>query len=653
MRRLLRAATLGLTTGIAGLALAMIPSIAQLEDTVGLRWLFLVRGAVPPPRGVAIVTMDESSAVRLGVGQLPREWPRSMHATLVDRLVAGGASTIVFDLQFFRHSASTKDDEAFARAIERADRVVLVRRLEIVRTGDQEAWADQDPVPALAGAAAALAPAVVPDAPFVNVFWSFVKTPHAGDVPSLAAVALQLKLIDAAGPLLRRLQQAGIREVESLAPDAASRRRDDLVEMMQTIRRAALEDPGTVSRVLDELDAQVDESPSDQGLTQVAALGRLYAGPDSSYLNFYGPPGAVCTVPYDLVIGDEAGASPCPLQNAVVFVGLGTGRITRPDQEDRYHAIYGGRDEGPFSGVEIHATALANFLDGSALHEQSPGAAAATLLFAGIALGTSGYWVRTRKRRGKGAVAARAQAAGVLGALAMVYALVAYFAFTELRTIMPLATPLLFQWPIALILGLLLRPVLHQEQVRVVCLVTDAADSTGLGQRLTHRRYAQLMSDYNRTLSEPVRLHGGEALPPQGDGFVAVWYQRAVDAARPADRSARLQACRAAIDISEVAERFNEAQPEGERLRTRIGITEGPVTVFSDADRGVFEVFGDAVNVAARLRDLNVQLGTSILASQEVAHGLDDAVGIRPIPDSFALKGVRQRVAVIEITETV
>ena len=55
----------------------------------------------------------------------------------------------------------------------------------------------------------------------------------------------------------------------------------------------------------------------------------------------------------------------------------------------------------------------------------------------------------------------------------------------------------------------------------------------------------------------------------------------------------------------------------------RIGLTAGTVTIHSDADRGVFNVIGDAVNVAARLRDLNRELGTGVLASEDVVKGLE------------------------------
>ena len=78
------------------------------------------------------------------------------------------------------------------------------------------------------------------------------------------------------------------------------------------------------------------------------------------------------------------------------------------------------------------------------------------------------------------------------------------------------------------------------------------------------------------------------------------------------DEKVRLRACTAALEIVAASERLNQQLVENQRLPTRIELTIGTVTIHSDADRGVFEVFGDAVNVAARLRDLNVEFGTRV-----------------------------------------
>jgi class 3 adenylate cyclase len=63
----------------------------------------------------------------------------------------------------------------------------------------------------------------------------------------------------------------------------------------------------------------------------------------------------------------------------------------------------------------------------------------------------------------------------------------------------------------------------------------------------------------------------------------------------------------------------------------------------------VFEAFGDVVNVAARLRDLNVRLGTRILASGVVVRGLEPMLALQRVQAGVSLKGVEHPPDVVEI----
>ena len=49
-----------------------------------------------------MVAINERDIAGLGLPKLPRDWPRSIHADLIERLVELGASTIVFDMDFQR-----------------------------------------------------------------------------------------------------------------------------------------------------------------------------------------------------------------------------------------------------------------------------------------------------------------------------------------------------------------------------------------------------------------------------------------------------------------------------------------------------------------------------------------------------------------------
>src|SRR4051812_1659551 len=149
MHRLLRGFVLGFLIGFLGLAVAPTPLGRQLEENLGLYWLFNARGPVDPPDDVVIVSLDRASARRLGLPEDPRYWPRSGRAHLIDRLVEAGASVIVFDT-FLERKTDQSDDLALADAMARSERVVLLARLDPDKV--EVAYNDPDVVEVGAGA---------------------------------------------------------------------------------------------------------------------------------------------------------------------------------------------------------------------------------------------------------------------------------------------------------------------------------------------------------------------------------------------------------------------------------------------------------------------------------------------------------------------
>jgi class 3 adenylate cyclase len=292
---------------------------------------------------------------------------------------------------------------------------------------------------------------------------------------------------------------------------------------------------------------------------------------------------------------------------------------------------------------------VANLLTRSALHQPSAGTSVALLGLIGGMLGPAGFLVRTRRRRFRSSVRARLEAIAVLAAIACAHTVLTYVAFRDARLLLPIVVPVLFQLPTALILGLLAPPVQYVEHSRAVCLITDAAESTAIGQHIPHRDYTRLMDEYNDALSRPARAYGGEVLPPQGDGFVCLWCLPAERSSPVVDAATRQKACLAALAIKRASEEFNRSRPHGQRLVTRIGLTIGSVTLFFNTDRGLFEALGDPINVASRVRDLNVAARTSILAAEAVIEGLDGVVDVKPVHVASPLKGVDHPIAVYEL----
>jgi adenylate cyclase len=630
MSRAWKSALVGAAVATLGVAASVTPAISALEDSLGLRWLFFIRGPVAPPRDVTIVSIDEATATRLGLPPLVREWPRSVHGELVDELVERGASVVAFDVEFFRHSPNPREDEQFAESIRRAGRVALVERLRMARVGGSETWERQRPIPVLTDAAVAVGPVPLPDGPFVTAAWSFITTPQEKDVPSLAAVALQIHSTNVWTTFRRLLKRAGFEA--NLAPPPSLDVGRTFVSAMQSARRAVIADPSRRTRLLRLLDLERGVLPASI-MDKVTALARLYSGSSSSFLNFYGPPGHICTIPYDDVFKKRRDdAFGCSIQGAAVFVGAGPSRVVRAEQQDTYHTVLGSADGTDFSGVEIHATAFANLLTGRTLHPVGPLAYLGFLILFGVGVGGLVYSIRTQ-RRWHAPVAPRLRAAGAALVAAIIYAATCYFFFSRFNLVLPLAVPLLVQLPLALIVALAMPPLKHSDRAWAICLVTDAESSTLRGHQIGHSKSSQLLFEYQDEICGRLLSRGGTPLNPKGDGMLCVWLRQ--NTGNVDDATLRLEICRVALEIARHVS-----------LKTRIGLDAGIVEVKSDADRGPYNIVGNPAILAARLQEC-ATFPSALLATRAVVEGLSDKLVLQR--ESCRLKGFADPVEAFNI----
>jgi adenylate cyclase len=106
--------------------MSVVPAVLARDEAVGLGLLFAARGAVAIPDEVVVVNISRDSAAAVGQSDEVDEWPRSVHATLIDSLTAAGAEAIAFDIMFQEPRA---DDALLAAAIRRAGNVILVERV--------------------------------------------------------------------------------------------------------------------------------------------------------------------------------------------------------------------------------------------------------------------------------------------------------------------------------------------------------------------------------------------------------------------------------------------------------------------------------------------------------------------------------------------
>ena len=182
-QRVVRALAAGVITALCGLVLVLTPVGTTFERTFGLDWLFKVRGARPPPPDVTVVGINSRTGRELNLARFPHDWPRPIHARLIQRLVEKNAAAIVFDIDFSR-TKSADEDTPFARAISEANRVVLFewlsarRELLVSRSGHDIGWTwieqKQPPSQALAEVARGLGPFPLPKVDQAAFeFWAF------------------------------------------------------------------------------------------------------------------------------------------------------------------------------------------------------------------------------------------------------------------------------------------------------------------------------------------------------------------------------------------------------------------------------------------------------------------------------------------------
>ena len=149
-----------------------------------------------------------------------------------------------------------------------------------------------------------------------------------------------------------------------------------------------------------------------------------------------------------------------------------------------------------------------------------------------------------------------------------------------------------------------LKPI----QTTATILYSDLEAFTSIVEDMPPIQVVQMLNEYFPAVIEPITRHGGVVNQFQGDAML-VTFNVPVEDPHHAD-----EAVKAACEIQEVVKTRTFA---GVSLRTRIGINTGPVIAgnVGSGDRINYTVHGDAVNVAARLEQLNKDHGTVVLVS--------------------------------------
>ncbi len=643
--------------------------VAHVADPLELGVLDLhakLRGRLAPPPGITVVAIDGRSLER--IGHWP--WPRTRTAELIARLAAGGARVIALDLLL----AEPDQNESLGLARGLAERY---RELGLDRAGGrnarfagelESALAATDPDRALAETMAAARRVVLP--------YAFVFPPEPP--PPLddearrrlnrsALVALAER--EAGGAIEPKTAAGVLLPLERFHAAAVGAGHANVIpDVDGAFRRNALVvrfgDAYFPSLMLETARLGLGLRRTDVRLTadqHVQFGGRRVPTDHAGFmqLSYYGPRGTFQPLSAGDVLMD---AAPPAVEGHLVIVGftaLGLMDV-RPTPFDT---------EMP--GVESHATALANLLEGRHLWRHDAlrvPEAIAVVLLAACAL-----FLLPRFGAVRGTVTALGVAVVVavaghvafrlgvwvellppLAALAVGHVgIVTYQVLTEERERRWIKRAFQQYVPAEVVETIASDPAAMAfggERRTMTVMFSDIRSYTTFAERHPPEEVVAVLHEYLTAMVDVVFRHGGTLDKFIGDAIMALF------GAPLADPDHALNACRAAAEMSETLERLNaEWEAAGrERLAAGIGISTGEMVVgnLGSDQRFAYTVTGDEVNLAARLEGLTKDYRTerNIIISQGTHAHVRDRVTTRPL-GSVTVKGKLQAVEIYELVD--
>ncbi len=697
MPRLFKAILLGFLVGIVGLVVSLFHFALKFEENTGLGLLFKLRGVKQATSDVVIVSIDKQSSQVLNLHNNPDKWPRSLHARLTENLVREGAEVIAFDVHFIE-PRSAKDDNLFAESIRKARNVVLAEPLvaneiPLSGSGGSQTAAHSivkvlKPIELFSRSAAATAPFPLPRIPFkVNRYWTFQT--GAGDSPTLPVVAFQLFTLQVYEEFIHLLEKVSPNQAGKLARDIHTAiKTRDVTKLIGDIRAIFASEPLIAERMLDELKNSEPRPVDVKRDRLLESLIRMYGGASSPFINYYGPPRTITTIPYHQALKLREGVvdgQKLDLKGKTVFVGLS--EILLADRKDSFYTVFSQANGIFISGVEIAATAFSNILADTPVKLVSLPFHFLLILLWGILVGI----VCRISNLKVGAL-------GVVG-VSILYLVVAEYQFKANNTWYPIVIPLFFQTPLAFLGAVAIEhgrlfkealdklrvekeldasleriqileniksnlakfvpqtvqnlieespeaPLLDKRAADVSVLFADLTGYTRLSEQMEQERLNKIVERYFGAFLDEILKQGGDVNETAGDGIMVIFQNS--DPRRHAS-----SAVRAALEIQRRTREINgEMQGQLSPIGVHVGINSGVASVGATKIEGTagtrwtYTASGSTTNVAARLSAL-VQ-GEGVILSQETRSRIGDEFSLDDLgPQS--LKNVSKPVRVYRL----
>jgi adenylate cyclase len=671
--------------GAITVSLPSVDAVQGIEERFALRWLFLLRGEIEPPKHVVLVAINGRSAreiylpedplrfhrcrdLSIGVAKagqsalpaLPARWPRCLHALLIDKLTAAGARVIVFDVLFrerrplpiadVSRDILQDEDRLLAEAARKSGRVLIAQKLEI--------GADKLLRPApLSGV---IEEAVLGAAPFplpvtgIDRYDRFEVFFEEGwptiTLPALAVQAYALPVYDRFRNAL-----AGIDTKFDAPPSAEDIRKTGKLQATALMFRTAIsKHPALASGLGASLSTTRD---TDLALLQ-STLG-IYTGPSLRYANFYGPPGRVSMRDYSSALRSSEPEIAAWAADKVVVIGFQDDEVT--EQVEHFATPLTPPGHVGHSGAEILATSIANLLDDSDVRLAPLSLQIGAPIFLVLAVCLAAFGLGT------------VPALGVILLAVSAYVGMAFIAFAQARIWVPLAIPLATVLTLGVGSGVLFRyyearrqrdriramfikfvprdfveafersaesALSTRKSLECVCVATDAAQFTTLAETMMPDELAQFLNRYFERLFGPIARSEGFVSDIVGDAMLGLWPVRGI--------ATRRAACLALLEMQEASVDFSRTMAKG-GMRTRFGVDLGLVSLgtLGGHEHYEYRAIGDTVNSASRLQELNKKLGTHMMVAMPLVEGLDEFL-VRHL-GTFQLRGKRRSVSVGEL----
>jgi adenylate cyclase len=324
----------------------------------------------------------------------------------------------------------------------------------------------------------------------------------------------------------------------------------------------------------------------------------------------------------------------------------------------------------PFSsvypGVEVHATAIDNLLQGDFIAPAPRWLTAVLILLIALLTALAVTWPRRLGLMAAGVIACLLLpiAAGVLAFRAGIWlplvaplsgAVVVFAAGSVLnyalegrqkRFVKKVFQHYLSHQVIEQILKDPDRLRLGGQRRHMSVLFSDVAGFTSVAESLSPEDLTELLNQYLSEMTDVIFQHGGTVDKYIGDAIVAFWNA-------PLDQPDHaVRACLAALDCQKRLQDLREQmrQKSGHELHMRIGLNTGPMVVgnMGSRDRFDYSILGDAVNLGARLEGACKQYGIWILMGEGTYAEAKDRLEVREI-DIIRVVGKKEPVRIYEL----